>query len=288
MSELNNEVAIITGAGSGVGKGIALELGSRGISVVVTDIDDDAGQTTAAAITAAGGNAAFVHADVRDATELQEVLRVATSTFGPVTITVANVMGAGAGGKVWEHDLSVTRGLFDVLVYGSFVTVHTFGPALIETSAQGKPARLLIVGSEHSLGVPPHVVPVSAYTISKYATLGLVDTARRDFEGTGVTVTLVTPSWVRTEKVQELLSGNSEIAQAIEPYVQDTDEVARLAVEGLLRGDYIVATNPVIRQFAIDHAREVMAAVQMLPAVEVPDHIHDGGGDSSKCPVVGL
>jgi NAD(P)-dependent dehydrogenase (short-subunit alcohol dehydrogenase family) len=287
MTSSTQEVAVVTGAGAGLGRGIALELAARGTRVVVTDMDDSAGSSTVASIEAIGGEAVFVHVDAREPADLQAALETAASRFGPVTVVVANVNADGGGGRIWEHDLPKVRQLFDVLVYGTFVTVHASAPTLIESAAAGLPARLLIVGSEHSLGVPPHVFAASAYTTAKYATLGLLDTARRDFEGTGVSTTLLAPSWVRTEKVRELVRSSHDLARAIEPHAQNTDVVAKQAIDGLLAGDYIVATNPVIRQFALDHARGVMAAVQMLPVPTVEEHAHDGTGDAAKCPVIG-
>jgi NAD(P)-dependent dehydrogenase (short-subunit alcohol dehydrogenase family) len=287
MTSSTQEVAVVTGAGAGLGRGIALELAARGACVVVTDVDDTAGSSTVASIEAIGGEAVFVHVDAREPADLQAALETAASRFGPVTVVVANVNADGGGGRIWEHDLAKVRQLFDVLVYGTFVTVHASAPTLVESAAAGLPARLLIVGSEHSLGVPPHVFAASAYTTAKYATLGVLDTARRDFEGTGVSTTLLAPSWVRTEKVRELVRSSDDLARAIEPHAQDTDVVAKQAIDGLFAGDYIVATNPVIRQFALDHARGVMAAVQMLPVPTVEDHEHDGTGDAAKCPVIG-
>ncbi|KUN54917.1 hypothetical protein AQJ46_49675 [Streptomyces canus] len=283
---LDGEVAVVTGGASGLGRGIALELGARGARVVVSDIDDEGGEQTVAAITEAGGAAAYAHADVRSGEELRQVVRAAQSQFGPVTTAVVSIMAGNGGGRIWEHDLDDVRAMFDVFVFGTFSAVHTFGPALIDTARSGRAARLLLVGSEHSLGVPPHVFAASAYTTAKYATLGITDTARRDFEGTGVSVTLLAPSWVRTEKVVELVRSSPELARAIEPHAQNTRDVARAAVDGLLRGDYITATNPVMRSFVIEHARDVMTAVQMLPVAAEAGHAHDGTGDASRCPVV--
>jgi NAD(P)-dependent dehydrogenase (short-subunit alcohol dehydrogenase family) len=279
MTELAEDVAIVSGAGNGVGRGLAFELARRGAAVVVTDIDDSAGLLTQTAIREFGGRATYVHADVREIDEMRSVTSEAAEAYGPVTIAVTNVRAGSGGGRIWEHDAADARLIFEVLVFGAFTTIQAFAPALISAAESGRPARLLVVGSEHSLGVPPHVPPASAYTTAKYASLGLVDTARRDMEGLGVTTTLLAPSWVRTEAVMGLVRSSPELAGIIEPYAQDTDEVARLAIDGLLAGEYIVATNPIVRAFAIAHAREVTAAVQMLPAPQFEGHDHDGSGD---------
>jgi NAD(P)-dependent dehydrogenase (short-subunit alcohol dehydrogenase family) len=286
--QLSQDVAVVTGAAAGVGKAIAVELANRGAAVVVSDIDDPSGRATVKEIVDSGGRATYLHADVRSAQDLKSLLDQGAAQFGAVTIAVANVMsGEGGMGKIWESELDKTRRVFDTLVFGLFSAVHAFAPALVASAAAGMPSRLLVVGSEHSLGVPPHVPAVSDYTVAKYASLGIVDTARRDLEGTGVSVTLLAPSWVRTEKVNALIEGSEDAARMIEPHVQNADVVAAVAVDGLIRGDYITATNPVIREFALAHSREVMAAVQMLPAPAEDEHTHNGSGDPSKCPVIG-
>jgi NAD(P)-dependent dehydrogenase (short-subunit alcohol dehydrogenase family) len=71
-----------------------------------------------------------------------------------------------------------------VNVTGVFNGIRAFATDLKAQAAAGRPAHILNVGSEHSLGVPPHVMPISTYTVSKYATLAFTDTARRDFAGT--------------------------------------------------------------------------------------------------------
>jgi NAD(P)-dependent dehydrogenase (short-subunit alcohol dehydrogenase family) len=286
--ELQRDVAIITGAATGVGKAIALELSRRGAAVVISDIDDELGATTVSEIEKAGGRATYFHADVRSEADLTALVEHTTTSFGDPTIAVANMMsGEGGQGPIWESNLDGARRMFDTLVFGLFSAVHVLAPALIASADKGVPSRLLIVGSEHSLGVPPHVPAMSAYTVAKYAALGVTDTARRDLQASGVSVTLVAPSWVRTEKLEALVRSSTEMAMMVEPYAQDAHIVASMAVDGLVRGDYITATNPVIREFALAHGREVMGAIQMLPASNDDMRTHSGSGDPAKCPVVG-
>ncbi|MBE1594123.1 MULTISPECIES: SDR family NAD(P)-dependent oxidoreductase [Streptomyces] len=288
-TSLDGQTALVTGAATGVGKAIATELARRGAFVVVSDIDDEGGRRAAADINGSGGRATYVHADVTSTTDLAGVLKAAGVAQDGLNIVVANVMGGGASGSIWETDPETARRTFDIMVFGVYNVIRAFAPALIGTSRSGSPARLLVVGSEHSLGVPPHVFPASVYTVAKYASLGLVDTARRDFADSGVSVTLLAPSWVRTEKLVELIHSSRELAEAIEPNAQNADEVARQAVDGLMKGDYITATNPVTREFALERARQVMASVQTLPVVGPSDDasVHDGTGDTAKCPVAG-
>ena len=100
-----------------------------------------------------------------------------------------------------------------------------------------------------------------------------------------MTVSLLAPGWVLTERIKALLEAHPELASKITPYAQSPAAVAERAFDGLLDGQYIIATNPVSRAFAMDQAYDFMAEIQRLPVV--PDanlHVHDGAGDAAMCP----
>ena len=79
---LANKVALITGGGSGIGRETCLLFAQEGASVVVVDVNDGAGQDTVAAIEANGGTAVYVHADVAQAADCENMVRVAEETYG--------------------------------------------------------------------------------------------------------------------------------------------------------------------------------------------------------------
>ncbi len=87
---LENKVAIVTGAASGFGEGIARRFAAEGARVVLADLNDQAGQTIAADIEAAGGTAAYVHADVTQRAEVKAMVEAATTTYGRLDILVNN------------------------------------------------------------------------------------------------------------------------------------------------------------------------------------------------------
>lgn len=275
---------LVTGGAAGVGRGLALEAARRGARVFIGDIND--ATETVSLIKSEGGSADSAIADVLDISSLKELVRRAQDRFGAVNVVVNNVGGGGASGRLWEANPEDVQRTFNVMILGTFNTIHVTGPVLIETAAAGGPAYLMNVGSEHSLGVPPHLPPLSSYTVSKYTSLGFTDTARRDFEGTGVNVSMLAPTWVLTESISKLLESSEQMRTMVGPYGQSPAEVAAKAFDGLLAGAYIIPTHPVIRGFALDHARDVMAAVQVLPIVDDDEHLHDGSGDASKCPVM--
>ena len=90
MGKLDGKVAIITGAGSGIGRASALLFAEEGAKVVVADLNEDAGRETADLVAAAGGAALFVSTDIRQAAQVESMLRVAVTAYGKVDILYNN------------------------------------------------------------------------------------------------------------------------------------------------------------------------------------------------------
>src|SRR5262249_36596989 len=134
-------------------------------------------------------------------------------------------------------------------------------------AAAGRPAYVLNVGSEHTFGPPPHVIPISAYTVTKSTMLAYTNVLRRDFAGTGIGVTMLAPGWILTPMVQGLVDGSDEFAAAGAPYAQLPAFVAWAAFEGMLRKDYIVFTNPRAVGFAIENTEAVLAELRRSEAI---------------------
>jgi len=257
MSELKDAVVVITGGGTGVGRGLALEAAHRGAKVLIASISD-AGDAVRE-VRAAGGVAEWFDVDVADYAAMQDLAKHARSTFGEVNVLVNNAIAGGGNGSLLEADPDQVRRVFEVNITGVFNGIRAFAEDLKASAAAGRPAYVLNVGSEHSLGVPPHVPAASPYTVSKYASLALTDVSRRDFAGTGVDVSLLAPGWVLTELVQKFVDQSADFAASVLPYAQTPREVARAAFDGLLQRRYIIVTNPQSVPFAREHAESMLA-----------------------------
>lgn len=287
MTDLTDALVVVTGGGAGVGRALALEATRRGARTLIASINEPV--EALELIAQAGGRGSWHKTDVADYDAVASLARHARDEHGGADILINNAAGSVEAGTLADLTPATVKRMLEINVLGVFNGIHAFSDDLIANAARNRPAHILNVGSEHSLGVPPHVQPFSAYTVSKYATLGFTDVARRDFSGTGVGVALLAPGWVLTEKVARTIASADSARAAIEPFAQTGEEVARAAFDGLLAGEYIIVTNPASRAFAMEHAREVMAEIQRLPVVEEADplggHVHDGTGNPAKCPV---
>src|SRR5439155_23203928 len=143
---------------------------------------------------------------------------------GTVDVVCANA-GIGIGGTVDTLVSSDFSNVLAVNVLGVFHTVQAFLPALRRTRAAGRPASVLITGSEHSLGVPPYVPPMTAYTTSKHAVLGLAACLRRDLADDEIDVSLLCPSYVRTERLRDYAANDQAFVSVLDTYGQDGDVV---------------------------------------------------------------
>jgi len=258
-TDLRGGTAVVTGAATGLGRALALEAARRGLRVIVADLND--GGETVDLVGLLGGTAESHRVDVADYSSMERLAATVRERFGGATVLVNNAVGGGDVGGLDTVDPKQTETQFAVNILGVFNGIRAFADDLKRAAARGGSASILNVGSEHSLGVPPHVAPISTYTAAKYAVLGLTDTARRDFAGTGVGVSLLAPGWVRTERVAEYMAHSPEFRQAVEPYAQEAELVARVAFDGLLAGEPLIVTNPKSVPFAREHAQEMLAAL---------------------------
>jgi NAD(P)-dependent dehydrogenase (short-subunit alcohol dehydrogenase family) len=261
VTSLAGAVAVVTGAATGVGRALAREAAARGADVVAVDVDDTS--ETTSMITNGGGRARGATCDVSDESAVQALAEDLCGESGVVNIVCANA-GIGVGGTVETIGSDDLRRILDVNVLGVFHTVRAFLPALRRAQSAGGVASVLITGSEHSLGVPPYVSPMTAYTTSKHALLGLAACMRRDLTPDGIDVVLLCPSYVRTERLQRYADAAPAIAETLEVYGQDGDDVARRAFDALGQGALVAPTNPVSRDFVVEFHREVIDAMERV------------------------
>lgn len=187
--------AVVTGAGSGIGRAFAVELARRGGRVVCADIDGVRAKETADLVAKLGGRALSVVCDVSDESQVRELAESAENWFGGAAGLVINNAGIGAGGNVvgatsmtdWSATLSVN-------LWGPIHGCEVFVPRLRERGFGG----VINVASAASFGAAPRM---AAYNVSKAGVLALSETLAAELSGTGVAVTVLCPTFVKTNIV---------------------------------------------------------------------------------------
>jgi NAD(P)-dependent dehydrogenase (short-subunit alcohol dehydrogenase family) len=234
--------AVITGAGSGIGAAFARELAHRGGRVVCSDIDFGAAQSVADEI----GTAALpVQCDVADIDAVYRLAEEAQSWFGGAPTLVINNAGVGAGGAViGESALSDWEWVLNINLWGPIHGCHVFAPILREA---GRPAGIINVASAAAFGAAPGM---AAYNVSKAGTLSLSETLAAELAGTGINVTVLCPTFVKTNIVSagRIPDETTQLADRLMRITGFSPErVARTCLDTLDRGGLYCMPNPEAR-----------------------------------------
>jgi NAD(P)-dependent dehydrogenase (short-subunit alcohol dehydrogenase family) len=178
QEKFSGGVAVITGAGAGIGAGMARHAVALGMTVVLADIDTDAVAALRDELCAAGGRAVDVMCDVRDPDAVQELAEKTYRDVGAVRLLVNNA-GVEQFGYLWDTPVANWRRVVDINISGVFYGVRAFLPKMMATDDQAWVWNLSSVG-----GVV--AIPLQApYIVSKHAVLALTECLRLDVELAG-------------------------------------------------------------------------------------------------------
>ncbi|MBN8749128.1 Gluconate 5-dehydrogenase [Xylophilus ampelinus] len=198
MDLLKDKLALVTGAGGGLGSAISLGFAGEGARVIVADVDAARAEATAARITAAGGQAWSVAIDVRDRAAVQACAADLEARLGPIDLLVNN---AGISGRARIDDPNATEvwdRLIEVNLQGLFNVTHAFVPALKKT-------RGCIVNLS-SIVAFVSGISSAGYIASKGAVRSLTQALARDLAPFGVRTNAVAPGLMLTEMVAPQLA----------------------------------------------------------------------------------
>ena len=168
--ELKGKVGIVTGAGRGIGRAIAQRLAREGVSVVVTDIDQQNAETTADEIRSAEGKAIGFKVDVTHQDEVERMVSRTVSEFGALHILVNNA-GVGAVAPILETDEETWDWVMNVNAKGVFLCSKAAAKQMIQ---QGKGGRIITNASGAGKMAPGKGTPLGVYAASKHAVVGLM------------------------------------------------------------------------------------------------------------------
>lgn len=189
----NGLVVWITGAGSGIGKALALELAAQGATVAVSGRRQNNLEEVARAIEAQGGKALAVTCDVTDEEDVQRAADQVASDLGRIDAVVANA-GFSVAGKLLKLSAEDWRRQLDTNVVGAAITARHALPHLMKTKG-----RMAFVGSVAAFTPAPGI---SAYAASKAALRMMSLSLSMELHGTGVSASVIHPGYVESEIAQ--------------------------------------------------------------------------------------
>lgn len=193
MDDLTGKIAVVTGGGEGIGRGIAHALAEAGAHVAVADIDDDAASRVVAEIEATGARALAAHVDVADAGSLESLAAQVEAALGPADILVNNA-GVMLEGSLVDPPLADWQWVLTVNLMGVIHGVRAFVPQM---RARGDGGHVVNTGS--MAGLAPRLASrLGIYSASKAAVVSYSEMLRAELAADGIGVSVLCPSTVRT------------------------------------------------------------------------------------------
>lgn len=238
MNDLKNKNALITGAGKGIGKAVAIALAKEGVNVILmartqSDLDEVAKE-----VNALGVKSLTLIADVADINSVNTAVERALGEFKTIDILVNNA-GVAAFGKFLELEPVAWENIIKVNLMGTYYVTRAVLPNMIERQTGD------IINISSTAGLAGNAL-TSAYSASKFAVLGLTDSLMQEVRKHNIRVTALTPSTVATNMAKELNLTDGNPAK-----VMQSEDMAELIIAQLklnrrvfIKNSSIWSTNP--------------------------------------------
>lgn len=197
MKHLEEAVALVTGAASGIGRAIAQRHADAGARVVVSDVDEEGGSETVRLIEEDGGAATFAWADVSDPEACEALVRRAVEAYGRLDVACNNAGIGGEQAMTADYPVEGWQRVLGVNLSGVFYCMKYEIPALLEAGGGAIVNVASILGQVGFEAAP-------AYVAAKHGVVGLTKTAALEYSAQGVRVNAVGPAFIRTPMIAEL------------------------------------------------------------------------------------
>jgi NAD(P)-dependent dehydrogenase (short-subunit alcohol dehydrogenase family) len=225
--ELNNKIAIVTGASKGIGRAIAMSLGRQGATVIVSSRKQDAVDETAKAFRHLGINATGIACHMGDLDQVHNLVREVDKRYGGLDIIVNNAAINPVFGPVVDTDLSVFDKIMDVNVKGPLELCKLAYPIMKKRGGGSIINISSIEGLTPGLGL-------GLYSISKATLIAMTKVLAREWGADHIRANVICPGLVKT-KFSEALTSNDKIMKMVMarqalPLVAEPEDIAGLAL----------------------------------------------------------
>ena len=225
QGRLQDKVAVITGAASGIGKEIALMFAQEGAKVVIADLDPKAAQETAGAIDPTGQRSLGVAMDVSLEEQVEAGVTRVIDTFGRLDILISNA-GVQIVAPVVEFEFAKWKKLLAIHLDGAFLTTR----AALRQMYQQKSGSIIYMGSVHSKEASPLKAP---YVTAKHGLVGLAKVVAKEGAAYGVRSNVICPGFVRTPLVEKQIP-----EQARELGISEAEVIRNVMLKETVDGEF--------------------------------------------------
>jgi NAD(P)-dependent dehydrogenase (short-subunit alcohol dehydrogenase family) len=265
MQEFRGRKAVVTGGGSGIGRGIALSLAQEGMDVAIADIEPDSAQRVSEELKGLGVASMAVQADVTDMDSLDALAEEVLSSFGTVHL-LSNNAGVNYQGLLEDATDDDWNWVMSANLYGLVRSVRAFLPILKRESG----SHIINTTSMASF-VALDFLHVGVYSASKYAAIAYSETLRGELAPYGIGVSVLCPGMVRSNLAAT--SARNRPAQfggpmpipepnmtpELEAQMIEAEEVGQTVVRALRAGRFYIVTHPHTKPIVEHRFREILA-----------------------------
>lgn len=233
-----HKTVIITGAGNGIGRGIAELYAEKGANVVLADINEEAGKETAAMIKAQGGESVFVPTDVREEADIVHLMKKAMQTYGQIDILINN-----AGKGVWKSLYDITLEEWEDVIQTNLRSVFLGSREAAKYMRANKDGGAIVnIASTRAIMSEPHS---ETYAASKGGIVALTHALAASLSEDYITVNAISPGWIETGNYEKLTRIDHE--QHFSKRVGKPADIARACIYLTAKeNDFVTGINLVV------------------------------------------